>query len=107
MSFRSPSKYLDFNCAEEVWSNKSVEYTNLKVFGYSVYALIPSDERTKLKPKSLEFIFLCFESGVKGFKLWDLLNWKKILRRDIVFDEKTMPMINVKKSEALEDVVRV
>ncbi|VVA32700.1 PREDICTED: gag-pol poly [Prunus dulcis] len=31
----------------------------------SAYALIPSDERTKLKPKSLEYIFLGFESVVK------------------------------------------
>ncbi|CAL8149969.1 unnamed protein product [Prunus armeniaca] len=90
----SPSKYLDFNCAEGVWSNKSVEYTNLKVFGWSVYALIPSDERTKLKPKSLECIFLVFESGVKGFKISDPLNQKKILSGDVVFEVKTMPMIN-------------
>ncbi|CAL9018853.1 unnamed protein product [Prunus brigantina] len=71
----------------------------------NVYALIPSDERTKLKPKSLECIFLNFESGVKGFKLRDPMNRKKILSRDVVFDEKTMPMIKVKKPEAKEDVV--
>lgn len=76
---RSPSKYLDFNCTEEVWYNKSIEYTNIKVFRCNAYALIPNDERTKLKPKSLEFIFLGFESSVKGFKLWDLVNWKKTL----------------------------
>ncbi|VVA38246.1 PREDICTED: LOW QUALITY PROTEIN [Prunus dulcis] len=71
----------------------------------SAYALIPGDERTKLKLKSLECIFLGFESGVKGFKLWDLVNWKKILNIDVVFDEKTMSMIKVKKPEANEDVV--
>ncbi|BFG24560.1 hypothetical protein CerSpe_108340 [Prunus speciosa] len=104
---RSPSKYLDFNCAEEVWSNKSIEYSILKVFGCSAYALIPSDERTKLKPKSLECIFLGFESGVKGFKLWDPVNRKKILSRDVVFDEKTMPIIKVKKPEVKENVVGI
>ncbi|VVA16132.1 PREDICTED: Retrovirus-related Pol poly from [Prunus dulcis] len=102
---RSLSKYIDFQCAKEVWYNKSIEYTNLKVFGCSAYALIPGDERTKLKLKSLECIFLGFESGVKGFKLWDLVNWKKILNIDVVFDEKTMSMIKVKKPEANEDVV--
>ncbi|KAI5311863.1 hypothetical protein L3X38_041036 [Prunus dulcis] len=73
--------------------------------GCSAYALIPSDERSKLKPKSLECIFIGFESGVKGYKLWDLVNQKKILSRDVVFDEKTMPMNKVKNSEAKEDVV--
>ncbi|KAI5332504.1 hypothetical protein L3X38_022633 [Prunus dulcis] len=72
-----------------------------------VYALIPSDERTKLKPKSLEWIFLSFESGVKGFKISDPLNQKKIHSGDVVFDEKTMPMINVKKPEAMEDIVEI
>ncbi|CAL9020949.1 unnamed protein product [Prunus brigantina] len=71
------------------------------------YALIPSDERTKLKPKSLECIFLGFESDVKGSKLWDPVNWKKILSRDIVFDKRTKPMNNVKKPKVKEDVVGV
>ncbi|BFG26329.1 hypothetical protein CerSpe_126030 [Prunus speciosa] len=102
---RSPLRNLEFKCAEEVWSNKSIDYTNLKVFGCSAYALIPSDKRSKLKPKSLECIFIEFESGVKGFKLWDPVNHKKILSRDVVFDEKTMPMNKIKNSEAKEDVV--
>lgn len=61
-------------------------YTNLKIIECNVYALIPSDERTKLKLKSLECIFLCFESSVKGYKLWNLVNRKKILSKDVVFD---------------------
>ncbi|VVA22117.1 PREDICTED: Retrovirus-related Pol poly from [Prunus dulcis] len=94
---RSSSKYLDFKCAKEIWSNESIEYTNLKVFGCSAYALIPSDERTKLKPKYFGCIFLDFESSVKDFKSWDPVNRKKILSRDVVFDENTMPIIKVKK----------
>ncbi|KAK0602606.1 hypothetical protein LWI29_035187 [Acer saccharum] len=63
------------------------------------YAHIPSDERTKLKPKSLECIFIGFEKGVKGYKLWDFFNKKKVLSRDVVFDEKTMPLNKIKTSE--------
>ncbi|CAL9013849.1 unnamed protein product, partial [Prunus brigantina] len=73
--------------------------------GCSAYGLIHSDERTKLKPKSFKCIFLGFESGVKDFKLWDPVNIKKILNRDVVFDENTMLMIKVKKSEANGDIV--
>ncbi|CAL2237111.1 unnamed protein product [Prunus armeniaca] len=94
--YRSPSRNLEFKCAEEVWYNKSIDYINLKVFGCSAYAL--SDERSKLKPKSLECIFVGFQSGVKGYKLWDPVNQKKILNRDVVFNEKTMPMNKVKNS---------
>ncbi|CAL2229053.1 unnamed protein product [Prunus armeniaca] len=69
------------------------------------YAFIPSDEKTKLKPKFLECKFLGFESSVKCFKLWDPVNRKKILNIDDVLDEKTMPMIKVKKLKTNEDFV--
>ncbi|TXG57384.1 hypothetical protein EZV62_018697 [Acer yangbiense] len=53
--------------------------------------LIPSDERNKLQSKSLECIFLEFEKGVNGFKIYDMANKKKNLNRDVVFDEASMP----------------
>ena len=103
---RSPSRVLDYKCAEEVWSRKPVDYSNLRVFGCSAYAHISSDERTKLKPKSLECIFIGFEKGVKGYKLWDFVNKKKVLSRDVVFDEKTMPLNKIKTAEEKQtDVV--
>ncbi|KAM0993394.1 hypothetical protein ACFX2A_009186 [Malus domestica] len=89
---RSPSTVLGFKNAEEVWSEKPMDYSKLRVFGCSAYAHIPNDERSKLKPKSTHCIFLGFEKGVKGFKLWDFNNRKKVVSRDVVFDETTMPL---------------
>jgi len=60
-----------------------------EVFGCKAYAHISRDEWKNLKPMSLEFIFLGFEKGVKGYRLWDLKNKKKVLSRDVVFDELT------------------
>src|SRR3954466_783308 len=85
---RSPSTVLDARCAEEAWSGKDIDYSSLKVFGCKVYVHIPSDERNKLKPKSLECIFLGFENGVKGYRLWDPKNKKKVLSRDVIFNER-------------------
>lgn len=65
---KSPSTVLGFKNAEEVWSDKPVDYSKLRVFGCSAYAHIPSDERSKLKPKSTHCIFLGCEKGVKGLK---------------------------------------
>ena len=103
---RSPSRAINFKCAEEVWSGKPVDYSNLRVFGCSAYAHIPKDERTKLEPKSLECLFIGFEKGVKGYKLWDIVNEKKVISRDVVFDEKTMPLneeANSKKGQMAVD----
>ncbi|KAI5349002.1 hypothetical protein L3X38_001889 [Prunus dulcis] len=60
--------------------NDSEDETQL--WHLSAYALTHSDEKTKLKPKSLEHIVLSFESGVKGFELWDPVNQKRILNSD-------------------------
>ncbi|CAL9005295.1 unnamed protein product [Prunus brigantina] len=84
---------------------ESVNHIAYLVFGCSAYALIPSDERSKLKPKSLECIFIGFESGAKSYRLCNPVNHKKILSRDVVFDEKAIPMNKVKNSEVKEDVV--
>ncbi|CAL2253803.1 unnamed protein product [Prunus armeniaca] len=89
---------------EPFWA-ESVNHDAYLVFGYNAYALIPTNEISKLKPKSLECIFIGFESGVKGYKLWDPVNQKKILSKDVVFDEKTMPINKVKNSEVKEDIV--
>ena len=71
---RSPSRALDSKSAEEVWTGRDVDYSLLKVFGCPAYAHIASDERSKLDSKSLPCIFIGFEKGVKGFKLWDPVN---------------------------------
>lgn len=78
---QSPSSVLGFNCVEKVWSSKPVNYSKLRVFSCCTYAHFLSDESTKVKPKSLKCIFIDFEKGMKGYKLWDLVN-KKVLSRD-------------------------
>ncbi|CAL9023524.1 unnamed protein product [Prunus brigantina] len=96
-------RILGFKSAEEAWSEKPVDYSKLRVFGCSAYAHIPSDEKSKLKPKSTHCIFLGFEKGVKGFKLWDINKKKKVVSRDVVFDETTMPLNKVESSREKKD----
>ncbi|CAL2237677.1 unnamed protein product [Prunus armeniaca] len=74
---RSPYTVLDFKSAEEVWFEKPVDYSKLRVFGCSAYAHIPSDER------------------------------KKVVSRDVVFDETTMPLNKVESSREKKDDVEI
>jgi len=80
----SPSTAIYFKTLIEVWSNKPVEYSMLKVFGCSIYYYISEG---KLKPKAKKEFIMGYGDGVKGFRVWSPSKRKAILSRDVVFDE--------------------
>lgn len=67
--------------------------------------LIPGDEISKLDSKSKKCIFLGFEKGIKGFKLWDPEVKKRVLSRDVVFDEQFM--IQQTRTERVHLIIEV
>lgn len=87
---RSPRSSLEGKVAEEVWTGVDIDLSNLRIFGCPAYMLVAGDERSKLDSKSKKCIFLGFEKGVKGFKLWDPEARKRVFSRDVVFDEQYM-----------------
>jgi hypothetical protein len=97
----SPAVDNDFNIPQEVWSRKPVDYSSLKIFGCLANVHVQSGERTKLDPKSRKCIFLGFEKNIKGYRLWDLISKKKVISRDIIFDETFMLKQN--EAEVCED----
>ena len=60
---RSPRAVLDGKVAEEVWAEKEVDYLMMRVFECPAYVHIPSEERSKLDPKSKKCIFLGMIKG--------------------------------------------
>ena len=86
---KSPSTTIDFKTPEEVWSGAPVNYSHLRVFGFSVYFHVNDG---KLEPRAKKAIFLGYATGVKGYRLWcsDPKSPKFIISRDVTFDEKSM-----------------
>ena len=84
---RSPSSAIDFKISEEVCSSKLVDYSSLKIFGCPAYVYVQSGKCSKLDLKSRKCIFLGFEKGVKGYRLWDPISKKTVTSRDVKFDE--------------------
>jgi hypothetical protein len=87
---RSPRAALDGKVIEEVWTGNEVDYPGLRVFGCPAYVHIPSEERSKLDPKSRQCVFLRYGKGVKGYKFWDPTANKVVISIDVVFDENSM-----------------
>ncbi|KAL0284885.1 UNVERIFIED_CONTAM: Retrovirus-related Pol polyprotein from transposon TNT 1-94 [Sesamum calycinum] len=87
---RSPRTSLGGKVAEEVWTGNQINFDRLRIFGCSAYVHVPSDERSKLDPKSKQCIFLGYKKGVKGYKFWDPVARKMVISRDALFDEQSM-----------------
>jgi hypothetical protein len=48
---RSPLIAIDCKILEEVWTGYPCDYSNLNIFGYEAYALIPKHQHSKLDTK--------------------------------------------------------
>ena len=81
---RSLSTAIDFRTFIEVWFNKPDDYSMLKVFGCPGYCHV---NEGKLEPRAKKDVFMGYENGVKGFRIWSMSKRKVILSRDVTFDE--------------------
>ena len=85
----SLSSSIECKTMEEVWSNHSVDYSNLKIFGCSAYVCVDDG---KLEPRSKKYIFVGYALGVKGYRLWclDHQSPKIFIEKDVVYHEFAM-----------------
>ena len=83
----SPSRPLEGEVPEEVWTGRKAAYDHLKVFGCRAFVHIPNDERAKLDAKTKECIYLGSPRCEFGFRLWDPINRKIVRSRDVIFHE--------------------
>lgn len=85
---RSASSSLNGMTPEEMWTNKKVDVSDIKVFGSPVMVHIPKANRRKLDAKSVKLIFVDFDSDKKGIRCIDPKTRKLTVSRDVVFYER-------------------
>ena len=73
----------------EAWNNRKTNVSNLKIFGSIAYSLLASDARSKMDKKCEKCIFVGYSDETKGYRLYNPITKKLIIRRDIVFDENS------------------
>jgi len=84
---RGPHTGIKCRTPAEMWSGKSADYSNLKIFGCTVYYHV---NEGKLEPRARKGVFVGYGDRVKGFRVWSPLENRVILSRNVVFDEVSM-----------------
>jgi hypothetical protein len=54
---------------------------------YDEFVHVPKERRSKLDKKVVKCIFIRYNDGMKGYKLWDPKSKKIVYSRDVAFRE--------------------
>jgi hypothetical protein len=81
-------KSLDGKTPFEAWFGRRPGVKHLRVFGCTAYAKKLGPGLTKLADRAIPGIFLGYEIGAKGYRIYDPKKDRLMVLRDIVFDEK-------------------
>jgi len=84
---RCPSNDIRNKICYEMWYGHIHSTKHLKVFSSTCYALIPKEQRNKLGARSHKCIFLGYSNTSKAYRLYDEVNKKFVVSRDVIFLE--------------------
>ena len=76
----------------EHWTGKVPGIGHLRVFGSTTWVHMPSEKRQKLDPKSVRCVLVGYEedAGSRVYWLYDPVNRKLILSRDVIINKSSV-----------------
>ncbi|GAU13723.1 hypothetical protein TSUD_348270 [Trifolium subterraneum] len=86
---RSPTLSVKDVTPEEAWSGTKPSVSHFKIFGCIGYVHVPEAQRKKLDPKGIKCVHLGVSEESKAYKLYDPMQKKIIISRDVIFDENS------------------
>jgi hypothetical protein len=84
---RTPTKSVDGVTPFEVWYGKKPSVQHLQTFGCIVYVKNTRPHLSKLEDRGRRMVFIGYEKGTKGYRVYDLVAKRVHITRDVVFDE--------------------
>ncbi|MCH85501.1 retrovirus-related pol polyprotein from transposon tnt 1-94 [Trifolium medium] len=84
---RSPTFSVKDMTPEEAWSGSKPSVHHFRIFGCLAHVHIPDKQRKKLDNKSKRCVLLGVSDESKAYKLYDPVDKKIIISRDVVFEE--------------------
>uniref|UniRef100_A0A251VEZ8 Putative zinc finger, CCHC-type n=1 Tax=Helianthus annuus TaxID=4232 RepID=A0A251VEZ8_HELAN len=89
----------------EAWNGRKPNVEHFKIFGSIAYAHIPKQQWNKLDDKVEKMIFVGYSENSKGYKLYNPLNNKITISRDVTFDENKRWVMNSKQSDGSHTII--
>ena len=86
---RSPHRAVEVKTPEELWTGHKPDVSHLRVFGCDAYVHIPKHKRGKLESKSVKCVFVGYQDGCKGWRLYEPRSNQLFVSRDVTFVEDT------------------
>ncbi|PNX60579.1 cysteine-rich receptor-like protein kinase 25-like protein, partial [Trifolium pratense] len=83
----SPTLSVKDMTPEEAWSGRKPSVHHFKVFGCVAHVHIHDSQRKKLDDKSKKCVLLGVSEESKAYKLYDPIEKKIIISRDVIFEE--------------------
>jgi hypothetical protein len=84
---RSPTRSLKNQTPFKVWHGKKPNVAHFKTFGCTSHVKLMGPGLTKLADRSKKMLFLGYEPGTKGYKLFDPETNRVTVSRDVIFEE--------------------
>jgi hypothetical protein len=83
----SYTRTVDGQTPFEAWYGRKPDVEHLRTFGCIVYVKVTRPGLKKLEDRSIKTVFLGYEPGSKGYRLYEPVGKRIIVSRDVVFDE--------------------
>ena len=84
---RSPTKSLKGKTPYEAWYKKKPKVHYLRIFGCIAHVKKAGPGISKLSDRSTKMVFVGYESGTKGYRVYDPVAKKLHISRDVIFEE--------------------
>ncbi|WVZ84662.1 hypothetical protein U9M48_031667 [Paspalum notatum var. saurae] len=84
---RSPTKSLEDKTPFEAWHGRKPDVAHLRTFGCIGHVKVTRPNLAKLEDRSKPMVFLGYEAGSKAYRLYDPVERRVHVSRDVVFDE--------------------
>lgn len=93
----SPTSTLSNSVPHDAFFGTKPDLSMLRTFGCTAYSFIQKKKRKNLQSHATKGIYLGFEDGYKGYKIYDPKKRTPSISHDVIFNEQEFPGLALKK----------